>query len=54
MEKEKLSLDGVLPPEHLVDLLEVVGAGEDPVRGALGLVVLLKVSLLTEIAHLSH
>lgn len=48
----KLSLDGVLPLEHLVNLLEVVGAREDPVGGALGLVALLEMSLLAEVAHL--
>jgi hypothetical protein len=45
-------LDLVLASEQLVDLGQVVSAGEKGVGGTLGLVVALEVGLLTESAHL--
>ena len=47
-----LCLNGVIPLEHVVDVLEVVRAGNDGGRITLGLVILLQVGLVAEIAHL--
>lgn len=47
-----LLLDLVGAAEHVVDLGEVVGAGQDAVGLTLGGVVLLEVGLLAEIAEL--
>ena len=49
-----LLLDGVRAAEHAVNAGKVVGTGGDEVSIALGCVVLLQVSLLTECAHLAH
>lgn len=51
-EMQSLRLDGVLALEHVVDLVEVVGAGGDGGRVTLGGEVLLEMSLLAEIAVL--
>ena len=50
--RNTLGLDRVLALEHVVNLLQVVGAGGDGGDLALGSVVLLKVGLLAEVAHL--
>ena len=47
-----LSLDGVLAPEHIVNVLEVVRAGGDGRNITLGGEVLLEVGLVPELAHL--
>lgn len=47
-----LCLDLVFTLEHVVNLLQVVGTGDDGGGLALGGVVLLEVGLVTEIAHL--
>jgi hypothetical protein len=47
-----LFLDLVLALEHAVNLLQVVGSGEDGGNITLGGEVLLEVSLLAEVAHL--
>lgn len=48
-----LRLDRVGSLEHVVNVLEVVNILGDGVDGALGLVALLEVGLLSEIAHLN-
>lgn len=48
----ELLLDLIAPPEHVIDLCEVVSAGSDGRNVALRGVVLLKVGLLAEITHL--
>jgi hypothetical protein len=47
-----LLLDLVCAAEHVIDLRKVVSAGQDAVDLTLGSVVLLKVSLLAEVAEL--
>ena len=47
-----LGLDRIRALEHVVNVFKIVGAGEDGGDFALGLVVLLKVGLLPEVAHL--
>lgn len=51
--KSYLSLNGVRPLEHVVDLLEVISAWDDSRRVALRLEVLLQMRLLAQIAQLA-
>ena len=51
---DALLLDLVRTAEHAVDAGEVVCAREDGLGASLGGVILLQVSLLTEVAHLQN
>jgi hypothetical protein len=53
-EKANLLLDLVRTAEHVVDVGEVVGTGEEAIGLAGGGIALLKVGLLTEVAHLKE
>lgn len=50
--KTNLCLYGVVTLEHVVDVLEVVDAASNLGHIALGLVVLLQMRLVAEVAHL--
>lgn len=49
-----LFLDSVEPLEHVIDILEVIGAGSNGGDIARWLEVLLEMSLVAELAHLVH